>query len=107
MELKYELHLQLDRRNLSDGESLRMFRKLEELKNQTKQTGGATSDFTDSKLSEQLKCSERQVQKLRELTKRADNETLRKVLLIFLRILSLFSILQQERDRMVFILKSE
>lgn len=77
--LKYELHLQLDRRNLCDSEIFKMFQKLEELKNQTKQEGRHISDFTDSKLSEQLKCSERQVQKLRELTKRADNETLRKI----------------------------
>ncbi len=77
--LKYELHLQLDRRNLNNAEILKMFRKLEELKNKTKQEGKSISEFTDSKISEQLKCSERQVQKIRELTKRADKELLQKI----------------------------
>ena len=77
--IKYELHLQLNRRNLSDAEILKMFKRLEELKNQSKKDGKPISEFTDSKIAAQLKKSERQVQKIRELTKKADNETLMKV----------------------------
>lgn len=77
--LKYELHLQLDRRNLSDAEVFSMFKKLEEMKQEAKTEGKSTEDFTDAKLAEQLKKSERQVQKMRELSKKADEETLDKV----------------------------
>lgn len=77
--LKYELHLQLDRRNLSDAEVFSMFKKLEEMKQEAKTEGKSTEDFTDAKLAEQLKKSERQVQKMRELSKKADEETLNKV----------------------------
>lgn len=77
--IKYELHLQLNRRNLSDAEILKMFKRLEELKNQSKKDGKPISEFTNSKIAAQLKKSERQVQKIRELTKKADNETLMKV----------------------------
>ncbi len=77
--IKYELNLQLNRRNLSDAEIFKMFQKLEELKNQSKKDGKPISEFTDSKIAAQLKKSERQVQKIRELTKKADNETLMKV----------------------------
>ena len=77
--IKYELHLQLNRRNLSYAEILKMFKRLEELKNQSKKDGKPISEFTDSKIAAQLKKSERQVQKIRELTKKADNETLMKV----------------------------
>ena len=67
--LQYELHLQLDRRNLSDAEIFAMFKKLEEMKQTAKTEGKSTEDFTDAKLAEQLKKSERQVQKMRELFK--------------------------------------
>ncbi|MCQ2240913.1 ParB/RepB/Spo0J family partition protein [Treponema sp.] len=77
--LKYELHLQLDRRNLSDAEVFAMFKKLEEMKQTAKSEGKSTEDFTDAKLAEQLKKSERQVQKMRELSKKADEQTLNKV----------------------------
>ena len=77
--LKYELHLQLDRRNLSDSEVFAMFKKLEEMKQSAKSEGKSTEDFTDAKLAEQLKKSERQVQKMRELSKKADEQTLNKV----------------------------
>ena len=77
--LKYELHLQLDRRNLSDSEVFAMFKKLEEMKQSAKSEGKSTEDFTDAKLAERLKKSERQVQKMRELSKKADEQTLNKV----------------------------
>ena len=77
--LQYELHLQLDRRNLSDSEVFAMFKKLEEMKQSAKSEGKSTEDFTDAKLAEQLKKSERQVQKMRELSKKADEQTLNKV----------------------------
>lgn len=77
--LCYELHLQLDRRNLSDAEIFSMFQKLEKMKADAKDEGKATSDFTDEKLAVQLKKSERQVQKMRELSKKADEKTLEKV----------------------------
>lgn len=77
--LLYELHLQLDRRNLNDAQILRMFQKLEELKNAAKEKGLSTEDYSDSKIAEQLKKSERQVQKIRELNKKASPETLSKI----------------------------
>lgn len=77
--LKYELHLQLDRRNLSDAEVFAMFKKLEEMKQTAKSEGKSTEDFTDAKFSEQLNKSERQIQKIRELSKKADEQTLDKV----------------------------
>lgn len=77
--LKYELHLQLDRRNLNDSEIFKMFKKLEEMKNKAKIEGKSTEDFTDAKIAEQLNKSERQVQKLRELSKKADEGTIQKV----------------------------
>lgn len=77
--LKYELHLQLDRRNLSDSQVFVMFKKLEEMKQNAKSEGKSTEDFTDAKFAEQLDKSERQIQKIRELTKKADGQTLEKV----------------------------
>ena len=77
--LKYELHLQLDRRNLNDSQILAAFQRLEELKSAAKREGKSTDDFTDAKLAVQLNKSERQIQKIRELTKKADEKTLEKV----------------------------
>ena len=77
--LKYELHLQLDRRNLNDSQILAAFQRLEELKSAAKREGKSTDDFTDAKLAVQLNKSERQIQKIRELTKKADEQTLEKV----------------------------
>ena len=77
--LRYELHLQLDRRNLTDSQIYAAFLRLEELKSVAKSEGKSTEDFTDAKLAEQLKKSERQVQKMRELSKKADEQTLDKV----------------------------
>ena len=77
--LRYELHLQLDRRNLTDSQIYAAFLRLEELKSVAKSEGKSTEDFTDAKLAEQLKKSERQVQKMRELSKKADEQTLNKV----------------------------
>lgn len=77
--MKYELHLQLDRRNLSDAQVFVMFKKLEEMKQNAKSEGKSTENFTDAKFAEQLKKSERHVQKMRELSKKADEQTLDKV----------------------------
>lgn len=77
--LCYELHLQLDRRNLSDAEIYRMYTKLEDMKARAKKEGKATENFTDTKLAEQLKKSERQVQKMRELSRKADDATIEKI----------------------------
>jgi hypothetical protein len=49
------------------------------MKQEAKSEGKSTEDFTDEKLAEQLKKSERQVQKMRELSKKADEQTLDKV----------------------------
>lgn len=77
--LCYELHLQLDRRNLSDAEIFKMFKKLEEMKAKAKKEGKTTENFTDARLGEQLKKSERQIQKMRELSRKADDATIEKV----------------------------
>jgi len=77
--LRYELHLQLDRRNLSDAEIFKLFKKLEEMKAKAKKEGKTTESFTDARLAEQLKKSERTVQKMRELSRKADDATIEKV----------------------------
>ena len=77
--LKYELHLQLDRRNLNDAQIYAAFKRLEELKSVAKSEGKSTEDFTDAKFAEQLNKSERQIQKIRWLTKKADEQTLNKL----------------------------
>ena len=77
--LKYELHLQLDRRNLNDSQIYSAFQRLEELKSAAKIAGKSTDDFTDTKLAEQLKKSERQIQKMRELSKKADSQIVEKI----------------------------
>lgn len=77
--LQYELHLQLDRRNLSNAEILAMFKKLEEMKAKAKAANKSTDEFTDKKVAEQLKISERQVQKIREVSKKTDGKTLEKI----------------------------
>ncbi|MBO4859766.1 MAG: ParB N-terminal domain-containing protein [Treponema sp.] len=77
--LRYELHLQLDRRNLNDSQIYSAFQRLEELKSAAKRDGKSTDDFTDTKLAEQLKKSERQIQKMRELSKKADSQIVEKI----------------------------
>lgn len=77
--IRYELHLQLDRRNLSDAEVFKMFKKLEEMKLNAKAEGKSTEGYTNARLAEELKKSERQVQKMRELSKKADEQILEKV----------------------------
>ena len=77
--LQYELHLQLDRRNLTDAETFAIFTRLEKMKAEAKETGNGQDDLTDGKLAELLKKSERQVQKMREVARKADAETLRKI----------------------------
>lgn len=77
--LKYELHLQLDRRNLTDAEIIKAFQKLETMKAEAKAEGKSTEEFTDESIGKKINKSPRQVQKLRELTKKSDAETLNKV----------------------------
>lgn len=77
--ISYELHLALDRRNLTDSQIYAAFLRLEELKSVAKSEGKSTEDFTDAKFAEQLNKSERQIQKIRELSKKADAQTLEKV----------------------------
>lgn len=77
--LIYEFHLQLDRRNLSDAEIYKMFTKLEELKNHAKKEGNSIASFTDSIIASSIHKSERQVQKIRELTRKAAPGTLQKI----------------------------
>ena len=78
--LRYELHLQLDRRNLSDAEIFTMFQRLEDMKAKAKAEGKDTEEFTDANLAEHLKKSERQVQKLRELSRKAGPQTIEKII---------------------------
>ncbi len=77
--LRYELHLQLDRRNLSDAEIFTLFQKLEKMKLRLKKEGEPFTEFTDEKIANQLNKSARQVQKIRELTKKASEQTLDKI----------------------------
>lgn len=77
--LIYELHLQLDRRNLSDAEIFKMFTRLEEMKNCAKKEGNSIDSFSDAKIAESIHKSERQVQKIRELTRKAAPVTLQKI----------------------------
>lgn len=77
--LKYELHLQLDRRNLSDAEIMKMFQKLEAMKAEAKAQGNSTEEYSDVEMSKILNKSPRQVQKLREISKKADTKTIDKV----------------------------
>jgi len=77
--LRYELHLQVDRRNLSDAEIFKIYNKLEEMKAKAKAQGKKIESFTDRKYAEKLKVSERQVQKIRELSRKADEATIQKV----------------------------
>lgn len=77
--LKYELHLQLDRRNLTDAEIIKAFQKLESMKAKAKAEGKPTEEFTDENIGKKINKSPRQVQKLRELSKKADSEILDKV----------------------------
>ena len=64
---------------MTDSQIYAAFLRLEELKSVAKSEGKSTEDFTDAKLAEQLKKSERQVQKMRELSKKADEHSLDKV----------------------------
>ena len=77
--LIYELHLQLDRRNLSDAEIFKMFTKLEEMKTSAKKEGNSIDCFSDAKIADSIHKSERQVQKIRELTRKAAPVTLHKI----------------------------
>ena len=49
------------------------------MKQNAKSEGKPTEDFTDAKFAEQLNKSERQIQKIRELSKKADEQTLDKI----------------------------
>jgi len=69
--LIYELHLQLDRRNLSDSEIFNAYQKLAALKN----LAGEKAK-TDVQIAEELKISPRQISKMKEVEKKASEETL-------------------------------
>ncbi len=77
--LKYALHLQLDRRNLTDSEIFLMFKRFEEMKMKAKISGKTTEEYSDAKIAEQLQKSERQVQKMRELAKKVDSLSLKQI----------------------------
>lgn len=72
--LMYELHLQLDRRNLDDAQKFSAFKRLEELKVSSKSDGKSVKEFTDEKMADQLNVSPRQISKLREIEKKAPPE---------------------------------
>lgn len=78
--LMYELHLQMDRRNLTDAQKFAAFKKLEELKSKVKESGESAREFTDEKMAEQLKVSPRQISKFREVEKKAAPELQQKIL---------------------------
>lgn len=96
--LQYELHLQLDRRNLSDAEIFAMFTKLEGMKTKAKAENKSTDEFTDKKVAEQLKISERQVQKIREISKKTNPETLEKITSGEISINQAYSEVKKEED---------
>jgi len=78
--LMYELHLQMDRRNLTDAQKFAAFKKLEELKSKVKESGESAREFTDERMAEQLKVSPRQISKFREVEKKATPELQQKIL---------------------------
>ena len=69
--LVYELHLQLDRRNLSDSEIYTAYQKLAALKN-----AAGEKAKTDVEIAEELKISPRQISKMKEVEKKASEKTL-------------------------------
>ena len=74
--LIYMEHLQLDRRNLSESEKMIHLEKLLKLKEQAKIEGRDVTEFSDEEIAKKLDVSPRQVQKMKEVEKKASNEQL-------------------------------
>lgn len=74
--LLYMEHLQLDRRNLTEAEKLIHFEKLQKLKAQAKAEGEDVSLYSDEEIAKKLDVSPRQVQKMKEVEKKASPEQL-------------------------------
>lgn len=74
--LLYMEHLQLDRRNLTEAEKLIHFEKLQRFKAQAKAKGEDVSLYSDEEIAKKLDVSPRQVQKMKEVEKKATPEQL-------------------------------
>ena len=77
--LLYMEHIQLDRRNLNEAEKLVHFEKFQSLKAQAKAEGNDVSEFSDESIAKQLNVSPRQVQKVKEIEKKATPEQLESI----------------------------
>lgn len=77
--LLYMEHLQLDRRNLNEAEKLVHFEKFQSLKAQAKAEGKDVTEFSDEAIAKQLDVSPRQVQKMKEIEKKATPEQLESI----------------------------
>lgn len=77
--LLYMEHLQLDRRNLTEAEKMIHFEKLQQFKAQAKAEGKDVSEFSDEAIAKQLDVSPRQVQKMKEIEKKATPEQLESI----------------------------
>ncbi len=77
--LLYMEHLQLDRRNLTEAEKLVHFEKFQSLKAQAKAEGKDVTEFSDEAIAKQLDVSPRQVQKMKEIEKKATPEQLESI----------------------------
>lgn len=77
--LLYMEHLQLDRRNLTEAEKMIHFEKLQQFKAQAKAEGKDVTEFSDEAIAKQLDISPRQVQKMKEIEKKATPEQLESI----------------------------
>lgn len=77
--LLYMEHLQLDRRNLTEAEKMIHFEKLQQFKAQAKAEGKDVTEFSDEAIAKQLDVSPRQVQKMKEIEKKATPEQLESI----------------------------
>lgn len=69
--LKYEVHLNTDRRSITDGDLFTSFSTLNGFKEKLKSAGKNTEEYSDKNLAEMLNVSERQISKLRYIYKYA------------------------------------
>lgn len=72
--LKYEVHLNTDRRSITDADLFTSFSTLNDFKEKLKKDGKSTGDYSDKKLAEMLNISERQISKLRYVVNNASPE---------------------------------
>lgn len=72
--LEYEVHLNTDRRSLSDGDLFTSFETLNSHKEKMKAAGKSIADYTDKRLAVLFNISERQVSKLRFVVNNASSE---------------------------------